>query len=142
MSTLGYLLAHSRLARRGALVAATALATAQPILAQGHAAATLSVPAAIDPRLVAPAGASSGSTPARTEAPARVVVRLPDSASVVRARTRRSVAFMAGGVAAMVAGALIKGNAGGVLAAGGAFAGFYGLYHYLVRNDAPVASPR
>jgi hypothetical protein len=48
---------------------------------------------------------------------------------------------MIGGGAALVVGAVVGGNVGGVLAAGGAVAGFYGLYHYLTRDDS-VPTPR
>ncbi|AHG92695.1 hypothetical protein J421_5160 (plasmid) [Gemmatirosa kalamazoonensis] len=84
----------------------------------------------VDPRLLLP----PTSRPA-TLGPAVVAI---DPAS--RARGRRAVAFMAGGVAGVVAGALIKGNVGGVLAMGGAVATFYGLEQYMVRNDPPVST--
>jgi hypothetical protein len=56
---------------------------------------------------------------------------------------RQSVGLMIGGGAAVVAGAVVGGNVGGVLAAGGVVAGFYGLYHYLTRDDrVPAAHAR
>lgn len=62
--------------------------------------------------------------------------------SVARARGRRGVLYMAGGAAAIAAGAVVKGNTGGVIAAAGTVSLFYGMYQWIVRNDTPVSTRR
>jgi len=61
--------------------------------------------------------------------------------SLLHPNGRQSVGLMIGGVAAVVAGAAVKGTAGGILAFGGAVAVFHGLYHYLMRDDGTAAAP-
>lgn len=50
---------------------------------------------------------------------------------VVQRHQGQDVAFMAVGVGAMIAGALIGGTAGTIIIIGGAGLGLIGLYHYL-----------
>ena len=53
------------------------------------------------------------------------------AAPIVRRHQGQDVAFMAVGVGAMIAGALIGGTAGTIIIIGGAGLGLIGLYHYL-----------
>jgi hypothetical protein len=53
------------------------------------------------------------------------------AAPIVARHQGQDVALMAVGVGAMIAGALIGGNAGTIVLIGGAAIGLFGLYHYL-----------
>jgi hypothetical protein len=62
----------------------------------------------------------------------------PKLDAIVHPNPKQSVGLMVGGGAAVLAGAAIKGTAGGALAIVGSVAVFHGLYHYLTRSDTVV----
>jgi hypothetical protein len=97
--------------------------------------ATIAVERHVDPRLQPLAWRADAAVPQGAGHAAALSFPQPNA--------RQSVGLMIGGGAAIVAGAVLGGNVGGVLAAGGVVAGFYGLYHYLTRDDrVPAAAAR
>lgn len=115
-------------ARRGALVALTALALVLPASARAE-----SVPPTTPADTTAAAAADLGPTVAA----ASVAVRSRADASVdaAAAQSRAGLgqprALMFVGLAALIAGALIGDTPGTIIMIGGAAVGLYGLYHYL-----------
>ena len=82
-------------------------------------------------RVVSPDDTHHASRPLARDTTGRPTV----AGSLLHPNGSQSVALMAGGAAAVVAGALIKGTAGGALALTGTVLVFHGLYHYMARND-------
>lgn len=64
-------------------------------------------------------------------APVEVNAEAADPAAMAQARVGQSMALMIVGGAALVTGLVIGGDAGTILALGGAVVGLIGLYHYL-----------
>lgn len=115
------------------LAGSTAHADELPAPAAADSVAGALVERHVDPRLLPPARRVDGAVPRRAERAAALSFPQPNA--------RQSVGLMIGGGAGVVAGAVVGGNVGGVLAAGGLLAGFYGLYHYLTRDDRVPAAP-
>lgn len=63
--------------------------------------------------------------------PAEVNAEAASSAAMAQPRMGQSMALMIVGGAALVSGLIIGGDAGTILALGGAVVGLIGLYHYL-----------
>lgn len=120
---------RSRHALRATLVAALALFAARPAHAQ--ALAPHSPPADV----AAPKPVSSGPTTTAASVAARPVetnaLQLNAAAAPRRAGYGQPVALMVVGGAAVLTGLIIGGDAGTVIAVGGAVAGLVGLYQYL-----------
>lgn len=114
--------------RRGALHALAALALALPATARAESGTPATTP---DSTVAAAAVAGP------TVAAASVAVRArPDATTEAAAMQRsaglgRSQALMIVGLATLVAGAIIGGDAGTIIMVAGAGIGLYGLYHYL-----------
>lgn len=111
------------------------VATAAVLLAPftGEAQATATSP---ERAITAPAFQPSGAGP-RMDAvrvgvePAEVNAEAASSAAMAQPRMGQSMALMIVGGAALVTGLVIGGDAGTILALGGAVVGLIGLYHYL-----------
>ena len=111
------------------------LATVAVILAP-LAGEAQSLPISSDQAVTAPALQPSSSGP-RVDAvrlgvePVEVNAEAASAAAMAQPRMGQSMALMIVGGAALVTGLVIGGDAGTILALGGAVVGLIGLYHYL-----------
>jgi hypothetical protein len=119
--------ARSRIVRHAALAGLVASLVAQPALAQ-QALAPRTPPADV----AAPARATGPTVDAaRSGVTRQTTSELRPAAQTRRAGLGQPVALMVVGGAALLAGLIIGGGAGTVIAVGGALVGLYGLYEYL-----------
>ncbi|HUF65204.1 MAG TPA: hypothetical protein VMM17_04440 [Gemmatimonadaceae bacterium] len=110
---------------------ATAVILLAPFTVEAQAVATPAGAAVEAPGLQPPSAGPRLDAVRVGIAPVEVNAEAADPAAMAQARVGQSMALMIVGGAALVTGLVIGGDAGTILALGGAVVGLIGLYHYL-----------